>query len=297
MAASSRPSSRPRRRRAGRASDSPPSRTPRPGAPSTSSSPTDSASAPTSSCSVSASVPRPRSRRTPGSSCRRGGAVVVTPSQLTSDPHIWAVGDAIQVADQVTGVAGVVPLAGPANRQGRVAADAIMGARVRSRPVLGTAIVRVFGLTAAVTGPTSRRSTAAGVEHRTVHLHPGNHAGLLPRCRADAPRGRLRARRPPPRRAGRRRRRRGQAHRRDRDRAARPDDHRRPRRARAGVRAALRERQGPGQHGGVHGTERARRHAHHVVRRRTSTPSSTDRPSSSTSAGEASSSWATCPAR
>ena len=108
------------------------------------------------------------------------GAVVVTPSQQTSDPHLWAVGDAIQVIDAVTGVPGVVPLAGPANRQGRIAADAIMGRAVASSPVLGTAIVRVFGLTAAVTGPTSRRLTIAGVEHHVIHLHPGNHAGYYP---------------------------------------------------------------------------------------------------------------------
>ena len=108
------------------------------------------------------------------------GAVVVTPSQQTSDPHIWAVGDAIQVTDQVTGASGVVPLAGPANRQGRIAADAIMGREVASRPVLGTAIVRVFDLTAAVTGPTSRKLALAGIEHRVIHLHPGNHAGYYP---------------------------------------------------------------------------------------------------------------------
>ncbi len=112
------------------------------------------------------------------------GAVVVTPSQQTSDPHIWAVGDAIQVTDAVTGAPGVVPLAGPANRQGRTAADAIMGRAVASSPVLGTAIVRVFDLTAAVTGPTSRRLTAAGIEHRVVHLHPGNHAGYYPGAEA-----------------------------------------------------------------------------------------------------------------
>ncbi|MFN8168159.1 MAG: FAD-dependent oxidoreductase [Candidatus Nanopelagicales bacterium] len=108
------------------------------------------------------------------------GAVVVTPDQRTSDPRIWAVGDAIQVVDAVTGAPGVVPLAGPANRQGRTAADSIMGREVASRPVLGTAIVRVFGLTAAVTGPTSRRLALAGVEHRQVNLHPGNHAGYYP---------------------------------------------------------------------------------------------------------------------
>jgi rhodanese-related sulfurtransferase len=90
------------------------------------------------------------------------------------------VGDAIQVHDAVTGAAGVVPLAGPANRQGRTAADSIMGRAVASRPILGTAIVRVFGLTAAVTGPTSRRLGIAGVDHLQVNLHPGNHAGYYP---------------------------------------------------------------------------------------------------------------------
>jgi NADPH-dependent 2,4-dienoyl-CoA reductase/sulfur reductase-like enzyme/rhodanese-related sulfurtransferase len=112
------------------------------------------------------------------------GAVVVTPSQQTSDSSIWAVGDAIQVHDFVTGAPGVVPLAGPANRQGRVAADAIMGRPSQSRPVMGTAIVRVFGLTAAVTGPTSRRLRAAGVEHHVVHLLPNNHAGYYPGAEA-----------------------------------------------------------------------------------------------------------------
>lgn len=125
------------------------------------------------------------------------GAVVVTPSQQTSDPHIWAVGDATQVVDAVTGVPGVAPLAGPANRQGRTAADAIAGREVASRPVLGTAIVRVFDLTAAVTGPTSRRLTAAGIDHLEVDLHPGSHAGYYPGAEAIhlkvifAPDGRL----------------------------------------------------------------------------------------------------------
>lgn len=125
------------------------------------------------------------------------GAVVVTTSQQTSDQHIWAVGDATQVVDAVTGAPGVVPLAGPANRQGRTAADAILGRASASKPVLGTAIVKVFDLTAAVTGPTSRRLTAVGVEHRTIHLHPGNHAGYYPGAQAIhlavtfAPDGRL----------------------------------------------------------------------------------------------------------
>ncbi len=118
--------------------------------------------------------------RDAGLALGQGGSVVVDPSQRTSDPRIWAVGDATQVVDAVTGLPGVVPLAGPANRQGRMAADSIAGRATVSRPVLGTAVVRVFDLVAAVTGATSRRLAAAGVDHRVVHLHPGNHAGYYP---------------------------------------------------------------------------------------------------------------------
>ena len=111
------------------------------------------------------------------------GAIVVDDSQRTSDPHIWAVGDATAVRSAVTGAAGPVPLAGPANRQGRRAADSILGrlgpARL-ARPVLGTAVVRVFGLTAAVTGLSHRALDRAGIQHHVVHLHPGHHAGYFP---------------------------------------------------------------------------------------------------------------------
>lgn len=111
------------------------------------------------------------------------GAIVVDETQQTSDPHVWAVGDAIAVRHAVTGAHGPVALAGPANRQGRRAADAICGrltpARA-ARPALGTAIVRVFGLTAAVTGAGREALGAADIAHHAVHLHPGNHAGYFP---------------------------------------------------------------------------------------------------------------------
>ena len=74
----------------------------------------------------------------------------------TSDPDIFAVGDAIEVADFVTGEPTQVPLAGPANRQGRIAADNIFGRAVRYRGTQGTAIVGVFGRTAAVTGASEK---------------------------------------------------------------------------------------------------------------------------------------------
>ncbi len=126
------------------------------------------------------------------------GAIVVDADQRTSDPHVWAVGDAVEVTHAVTGAVGPVPLAGPANRQGRRAADAMLGRRTTPQaPVLGTAIVRVFGLTAAVTGASRAALARAGIEHEVVRVHGGHHAGYFPGAQAVhlvasfAPDGRL----------------------------------------------------------------------------------------------------------
>jgi NADPH-dependent 2,4-dienoyl-CoA reductase/sulfur reductase-like enzyme/rhodanese-related sulfurtransferase len=108
------------------------------------------------------------------------GAIVVDEQGHTNDPHIWAVGDAISVKHGITGQVGPVPLAGPANRQGRRAAESILGRAHTAQPVLGTAIVRVFDLTAAMTGASPAQLEAAGIEHFVVHSHPGNHAGYFP---------------------------------------------------------------------------------------------------------------------
>ena len=108
------------------------------------------------------------------------GVIVVDQSQRTSDPHIWAVGDATQVVDAVTGLTSIIPLAGPANRQGRVAANSICGRPAKSESVMGTSIVRVFDLAAAVTGQTSKGLDRANIAHHVVHLHPNDHAGYFP---------------------------------------------------------------------------------------------------------------------
>jgi NADPH-dependent 2,4-dienoyl-CoA reductase/sulfur reductase-like enzyme/rhodanese-related sulfurtransferase len=109
------------------------------------------------------------------------GAIRVDADQRTSDPHIWAVGDAVEVTHAVTGATGPVPLAGPANRQGRRAADSICGHRTTPQAtVLGTAIVRVFDLTAATTGANQATLRRAGIAHEVVHIHPGHHAGYYP---------------------------------------------------------------------------------------------------------------------
>ena len=109
------------------------------------------------------------------------GAIRVDGDQHTCDPHIWAVGDAVEVTQAITGARIPVPLAGPANRQGRRAADSICGRRTTPQaPVLGTAIVRVFGLTAATTGANQATLRRAGLAHEVVHIHPGHHAGYFP---------------------------------------------------------------------------------------------------------------------
>ncbi|WP_030752093.1 FAD-dependent oxidoreductase [Streptomyces griseus] len=108
------------------------------------------------------------------------GGIAVDGRQRTSDPYVYAVGDAAEKTDPVTGEPSLVPLANLANRHGRIAADAIAGREVRSLPAIGTAVVRVFGLTAAATGWNEKRLTAAGLPHRAVHTHPVSHAGYFP---------------------------------------------------------------------------------------------------------------------
>ncbi|UZN02021.1 FAD-dependent oxidoreductase [Cellulomonas sp. S1-8] len=109
------------------------------------------------------------------------GAIRVDDDQRTSDPAIWAVGDAVEVRHATTGHRGPVPLAGPANRQGRRAADAMTRHRTTpQQPVLGTAVVRVFDLTAAVTGTNQETLRRTGTAHEVVHLHPQHHAGYFP---------------------------------------------------------------------------------------------------------------------
>lgn len=117
--------------------------------------------------------------------CERG-AIVVDAHGRTSLHGIWAVGDAVASVDAVTGVRAPVPLAGPANRAGRLVADDILRPR-EARPVprpLGTAIVRVGRLTAATTGSGRARLVAQGIDHHTIHLHPDHHAGYFPGARA-----------------------------------------------------------------------------------------------------------------
>ncbi|MDO4783477.1 MAG: FAD-dependent oxidoreductase [Propionibacteriaceae bacterium] len=108
------------------------------------------------------------------------GGIVVDSYQRTSAPHVYAVGDAAVKCDAVSGDEVLVPLAQTANRHGRLVADVICRGLGGAKPVLGTAVVGVFGLTAAATGWNEKRARAAGRDVMVIHTHPFDHAGYYP---------------------------------------------------------------------------------------------------------------------
>jgi NADPH-dependent 2,4-dienoyl-CoA reductase/sulfur reductase-like enzyme/rhodanese-related sulfurtransferase len=111
------------------------------------------------------------------------GAIVVNAHQQTSDPAVYAVGDAVAVTDTVLGGQTIIALAGPANRQGRIAADHIAGRTGRSARYTtsqGSSVVKVFEMTAGTTGATERTLRQAGRAYAKVYLHPNGHAGYYP---------------------------------------------------------------------------------------------------------------------
>ncbi|MFC1994409.1 FAD-dependent oxidoreductase [Chloroflexota bacterium] len=113
------------------------------------------------------------------------GGIRVDDGMRTSDERILAVGDAVEVRDFITGQWVLIPLAGPANRQGRIAADVVLGRDSKFRGVQGTAVCRVFDITIASTGAsekTLRKHSIAGkpADFEKIYLHPGHHAAYYP---------------------------------------------------------------------------------------------------------------------
>jgi len=98
----------------------------------------------------------------------------------TSDPDIYAIGDAVEVRNFVLGNAALIPLAGPANKQGRMAADNICGRKRTYAGTQGTAILKVFDLTAAMTGASEKALSKTNIEYEKLYLHQANHAGYYP---------------------------------------------------------------------------------------------------------------------
>lgn len=108
------------------------------------------------------------------------GHILVNEKMESSIPHIYAVGDAVEVKDYVHGTPAAIPLAGPANKQGRIAADQIAGLATTYKGTQGTSIIKVFGLTAASTGSNEKTLKRMQKDYRTVIVHPASHASYYP---------------------------------------------------------------------------------------------------------------------
>lgn len=108
------------------------------------------------------------------------GGIRVTDRMQTSDASIYAVGDAVEIQDYVFQEATQIPLAGPANRQGRIAADNVLGRSSRYRGTQGTAILGFFDRTAAMTGASEKSLRRSSRPYRKIYIHPAHHAGYYP---------------------------------------------------------------------------------------------------------------------
>lgn len=108
------------------------------------------------------------------------GHLIVDANMKTNKQDVYAVGDAVEVVDYMSGKKTAIPLAGPANKQGRIAADNIAGLTSTYKGTQGTSIIKVFNLTVAGTGHNEKQLKAAGVDYHTITVHPGSHAGYYP---------------------------------------------------------------------------------------------------------------------
>lgn len=108
------------------------------------------------------------------------GCIVTNNNMITSDPDIYAVGDAVETVDFMTGTKCFIPLAGPANKQGRIAADHINGIGSSYKGTQGTAILKCFDLTVASTGINEKSAKASGIEYEKSFTYSGSHASYYP---------------------------------------------------------------------------------------------------------------------
>jgi len=108
------------------------------------------------------------------------GGIQVNEYLQTSDENIYAIGDAIEVVDFITGKPTMIPLAGPANKQGRIAANNICGKYEKYVGTMGTSVAKVFDMTVASTGNNEKILKSKGIKYETIHIHPGSHAGYYP---------------------------------------------------------------------------------------------------------------------
>lgn len=117
-----------------------------------------------------------------GIECTPRGHIKVNDYLQTNTPHVWAVGDAVEVKNPlIAGEMWAVPLAGPANRQGRMVADSIIRGTMRKyKGTYGTSVVRSFELYAAAVGMNEKMLIAKNIPYSCIHIHPGSHAGYYP---------------------------------------------------------------------------------------------------------------------
>ena len=108
------------------------------------------------------------------------GHIIVNDKMETAASGVFAVGDAIEIVDFVNKQKSAIPLAGPANKQGRIAADNIAGLGTTYKGTQGTSIIKVFGLTAASTGNNERTLTRLNIPHKVIFVHPASHASYYP---------------------------------------------------------------------------------------------------------------------
>jgi CoA-disulfide reductase len=115
-----------------------------------------------------------------GLKVNKRNAIIVDDRMKTSDPNIYALGDAVEVKDYINGDPTMIPLAWPANRQGRIVADNIAGRDAKYNGTLGSSVAKIFDLTVAATGNNEKVLKAKNIPYEVVHLHPGSHAGYYP---------------------------------------------------------------------------------------------------------------------
>ncbi|CAB4636941.1 unannotated protein [freshwater metagenome] len=108
------------------------------------------------------------------------GGLWVDDQQRTSDPDIFAAGDAVEKNGVLTGEQTLIPLANLANRHGRLVADVIAGREVRAHAAVGTVILGAFGFAVGITGLSERAAVKAGIKLQVIHIHPNSHAGYYP---------------------------------------------------------------------------------------------------------------------
>lgn len=115
-----------------------------------------------------------------GIETNKRGSIVVNKNMKTNIPDIYAVGDAVEVSDFITGDPAFIPLAGPANKQGRIAADNITGISSEYTGTQGSAVLKLFDMTVATTGLNEKAAKSAGINYDKTYIYSGSHASYYP---------------------------------------------------------------------------------------------------------------------